>query len=72
MKKSLFVAAVATLALVACNKKETIETTETVDSAAAKVEDAAKDASADAKDAVKDAAAKVKEGAAKVEEAVKK
>ena len=49
MKKSLFVAAVAALALVAC-KKEEAATTEgavdsaaaTVDSAAAKVEEAAK------------------------------
>ncbi len=41
MKKSLFVAAVAALALVACNKKETTETAGTVDSAATAMVDSA-------------------------------
>ena len=56
MKKSLFVAAIAALAVVACKKSETPEATETVDSAAAVVDSAA---------------ATVDSAAAKVEEAAK-
>lgn len=67
MKKSLFVAAIAALAVVACKKSETVETpaadsaAATVDSAAATVDSAA------AK--VDSAAAKVDSAAAKVEAA---
>ena len=49
MKKSLFVAAIAALAVVACKKSETVETpaadsaAAVVDSAATKVEEAAKE-----------------------------
>jgi len=49
MKKSLFVAAIAALAVVACKKSETVETPAAdsaaakVDSAATKVEEAAKE-----------------------------
>ena len=41
MKKSLFVAAFAALALVACKKTETVETANAVDSAAVTVDSAA-------------------------------
>ena len=41
MKKSLFVAGIAALALVACKKTETVSTDATVDSAAAVVDSAA-------------------------------
>ena len=78
MKKSLFVAAVAALALVSCggDKKveEKAENKDTVaeapvDTVVAKVEEgAAKEVKEEVKDA---AAAKVEEGAAKVEEAAK-
>ena len=77
MKKSLFVAAVAALALVSCggDKKveEKVENKDSVaeapvDTTAAKVEEAAKEVKEEVKDA---AAAKVEEGAAKVEEAAK-
>ena len=53
MKKSLFVAAIAALALVACNKTETVETASAVDSSAAVVDSAAA--------VVEDAAAVVEE-----------
>ena len=77
MKKSLFVAAVAALALVSCggDKKveEKVENKDSVaeapvDTTAAKVEETAKEVKEEVKDA---AAAKVEEGAAKVEEAAK-
>ena len=80
MKKSLFVAAVAALALVSCggDKKveEKAENKDTVaeapaDTVAAKVEEGAAKVEEAAKEEVKDAAAKVEEGAAKVEEAAK-
>ncbi|MGC4128067.1 MAG: hypothetical protein QM564_00595, partial [Bergeyella sp.] len=57
MKKSLFVAAVAALALVACKKGETVEAAEAVDSTAAVVDSAA---------AVVDSAAAVVDSAAAV------
>ncbi|MGA9211625.1 hypothetical protein [Kaistella sp.] len=69
MKKSLFVAAIAALALVACNKTENVETANATDSAAAVVDSAATvvDSAAAVVDsaatATTDAAAKV-EGAA--------
>ena len=62
MKKSLFVAAVAALALVSC-KKEAAATEGAVDSAAATVDSAAA--------TVDSAAAKVDSAAAKVEDAKK-
>ena len=65
MKKSLFVAAVAALALVACKKSETTVTAGTVDSAATAMVDSAAVT-------VDSAAAVVDSAAAKVEEAVKK
>ena len=63
MKKSLFVAAVAALALVACKKEEAAATEGAVDSAAATVDSAAA--------TVDSAAAKVDSAATKVEEAAK-
>ena len=57
MKKSLFVAAVAALALVACKKGETVESAEAVDSVATATADSA--------------AAVVDSAATKVEEAAK-
>ena len=69
MKKSLFVAAIAALAVVACKKSETVETP-AADSAAAVVDSAA--ATVDSAAAVVDsAAAVVDSAAAKVEEAAK-
>ena len=69
MKKSLFVAAIAALAVVACKKSETVETP-AADSAAAVVDSAA--ATVDSAAAVVDsAAATVDSAAAKVEEAAK-
>ena len=77
MKKSLFVAAVAALALVSCGGDKKVEekvenkdsvAEASVDTTAAKVEEAAKEVKEEVKDA---AAAKVEEGAAKVEEAAK-
>ena len=62
MKKSLFVAAIAALAVVACKKSETVETP-AADSAAAVVDSAAA--------TVDSAAAKVDSAATKVEEAAK-
>ena len=62
MKKSLFVAAIAALAVVACKKSETVETP-SADSAAAVVDSAAA--------TVDSAAAVVDSAAAKVEEAAK-
>ena len=61
MKKSLFVAAVAALALVACKKEEAAATEGAVDSAAATVDSAAA--------TVDSAAAKVDSAATKVEAA---
>ena len=43
MKKSLFVAAIAALAVVACKKSETVETPAADSAAATKVEEAAKE-----------------------------
>ena len=57
MKKSLFVAGIAALALVACKKTETVETANATDSAAAVTVDSA--------------AAVVDSAATKVEEAAK-
>ena len=69
MKKSLFVAAIAALAVVACKKSETVETP-AADSAAAVVDSAA--ATVDSAAATVDsAAAKVDSAATKVEEAAK-
>ena len=69
MKKSLFVAAIAALAVVACKKSETVETP-AADSAAAVVDSAA--ATVDSAAAVVDsAAATVDSAATKVEEAAK-
>ena len=62
MKKSLFVAAIAALAVVACKKSETVETP-AADSAAAVVDSAAA--------TVDSAAAVVDSDATKVEEAAK-
>ena len=62
MKKSLFVAAIAALAVVACKKSETVETP-AADSAAATVDSAAA--------TVDSAAAVVDSAATKVEEAAK-
>ena len=69
MKKSLFVAAVAALALVACNKKETTVTAETVDSAATAMVDSAAVTVDSAAATVDSAAATVDSAAAKVEAA---
>lgn len=65
MKKSLFAAAIAAIALVACNKKDAVETANAVDSTATAIADttAAK---------VDSAAAKVDSVAAEVKDAVKK
>ena len=60
MKKSLFVAAIAALALVACKKTETVETANAADSAAVTVDSAAAvvdSAASVTVDAAKDAAA---------------
>ena len=66
MKKSLFVAGIAALALVACKKTETVETANAADSAAVTAEagaatvEAAGDAAKAAGEAATDAAAEVK------------
>ena len=67
MKKSLFVAGIAALALVACKKTETVETANATDSAAAVTAEAgaatveaAGDAAKAAGEAATDAAAEVK------------
>ena len=69
MKKSLFVAGIAALALVACKKTETVETANAVDSAAVTVDSAA--TVVDSAAAVVDSAAAVtaEAGAATVEAA---
>jgi len=70
MKKSLFVAAIAAIALVACKKTENADAANT-DSAAATVDSAA--ATVDSAAAKVDSAAvKVDSAAAKVKDAVKK
>ncbi len=63
MKKSLFVAGIAALALVACKKTETVETDATMDSAAMEVVDSAA-IIADSAAIVADSAAAVAEDAA--------
>ena len=69
MKKSLFVAAIAALAVVACKKSETVETP-AADSAAAVVDSAA--ATVDSAAATVDSAAAVVDSAAAKVEEVKK
>ena len=64
MKKSLFVAGIAALALVACKKTETVETANATDSAAAVTVDSAA-AVVDSAAAVVDSAATVTADAAK-------
>ena len=68
MKKSLFVAAFAALALVACKKTETVETANAADSAAVATTDSAAVVADSAATVVDSAATKVDSAAAKTEE----
>ena len=72
MKKSLFVAAFAALALVACKKTETVESAEAVDSTAAATADSAAAVVDSAAVVVDSAAAVATDAAATATEAAKK